>query len=119
MNEEYNYYNDESGLQEYNEAFDQKQETSPDTILTLGILSLLLGGIPGLIMSIIARSKAKSFVGDDGVISDNFVRVGNILALCGLINSIISIAAVTLVLIFYAGLLGISIFAGIVGAVGA
>ena len=78
----------------------------PNT-LVLGILSIVLGSIVGIILGAIGRKKGKAFINQGGVLT-GASKIGYILCLVGLILSIISTVSIAI----YALVAIIAIIAG-------
>lgn len=78
-------------------------QTTPSatTVLVLGILSLVVGSLVGAILGFVARSKAKKYLEATGGVTCTQVKVGNILALIGIILGIITFVGALIYLIFY------------------
>lgn len=74
---------------------------SPTMILVFGILSLAIGSIGGAIFGFVARSLAKKYLAATGGETCTQVKVGNILALIGIIVGLVAFAGSVLYIILY------------------
>lgn len=76
-------------------------------VLTFGILAAALGnifGVPGIVLGIIGRKKAKIFAAHYGFLSGQ-AKTGNILALIGFIVGIVVTALLSIWMLSYMGTL--------------
>lgn len=78
-----------------------KAAPSATSVLVFGILSLAIGSLLGAIFGFIARSKAKKYLEASGGETCTQVKVGNILALIGIILGLVTFVGSLVYLIFY------------------
>jgi hypothetical protein len=89
----------------YDPTFDAERKALADSIFNFGLWGLILGivgcvPIVGLVLSILALSKAKRYKANYGPLVDN-ASTGNIMAIIGLVLGIIPIVVAILYVIFY------------------
>lgn len=85
---------------EYNYNYNQNNLPQPNT-LVLGILSLVLGSIVGIILGAIGRKKGNEFIAQGGTLT-GASKVGFILSKLGVIFGIIELVFIVIYIILIA-----------------
>ncbi|MBR6922397.1 MAG: zinc ribbon domain-containing protein [Clostridia bacterium] len=93
------------------------ETAGPDAtpIFVLGILSLALPALGGLICAIICRKKVKEYLANGGKLT-GLAKVGNILSIVGLAVSIFTCVYITIYLFIVFAIYGTAIFTMMLGA---
>ncbi len=80
---------------------EQKEKKSQSiTILVLGILSLALGWLPGVVLAIVCRFRIKKYMEKYGEL-EGLALAGSYLSVAGLVVSLAALAAASAVVIFF------------------
>lgn len=86
----------------------------PTPIFVLGILSVVLPAIGGLICAVICRKKIKAYLAEGGKLT-GLAKAGNILSIVGLALSIVTCVYVTVYLCILFAIYGTVVFTMIAG----